>query len=398
MQKLIRNEIFVLFVLCLVSSSFLIYAITNLSISYYEAEIFYHDRGLTGIIARLSCEIFGQNDFALRLPFLGIYLANVILMYKISKFFLKRRFDRVIATMLFMSLPAVLTSAILVNIAGIIIFITLLAIYFWNRGDKMLFYATLLVAFLIDKNFIFLYATLLMYAYFRRNLPLALFCAALLVLDIYIFDYEIYGKPRGYFPDTVGVFAGAFSPLVFLFFIYMSYRTLIKEPHKNMLYFISVGTFFIALVLSFRQRLHLEDFLPYCVISAPLIIRSFLNSYRIRLPQFRKFHKFSAILTISVLVLVSITIIFNQYLYSSVFANAPHKHFAYKYDIAKDLSTKLKNRNIKAINSEPKTALRLKFYGIENSGEMFLKENCDKMPIKIQIFKGEILASSWCIF
>ena len=66
MQKLIRNEIFVLFVLCLVSSSFLIYAITNLSISYYEAEIFYHDRGLTGIIARLSCEIFGQNDFALR--------------------------------------------------------------------------------------------------------------------------------------------------------------------------------------------------------------------------------------------------------------------------------------------------------------------------------------------
>ena len=122
MKKLYQNEIFIISIMCLFQGIFLLYAISNLSISYYEAEIFYEKKSLVSLIANLSCEIFGRNDYALRVPFILIHFANAAMIYKISKFILKRRFDRVVATALFMALPASMSSAILLNPAGIIVF------------------------------------------------------------------------------------------------------------------------------------------------------------------------------------------------------------------------------------------------------------------------------------
>ena len=76
MKKLYQNEIFVIFTMCLFQGIFLLYAISNLSISYYEAEIFYDKKSLVSLIANLSCEIFGRNDYALRVSFILIHFAN----------------------------------------------------------------------------------------------------------------------------------------------------------------------------------------------------------------------------------------------------------------------------------------------------------------------------------
>lgn len=393
-----RHENLLITLISVIFGSFLIYAISNLSISSYEARIFYSQGDISGVIARLSCVAFGQNDYALRMPFLFVYLINSILIYKISKFYLKRRFDRVISMLLFMMLPASLSSAILVNTAGIFILISLLCVFFWHTNRRVWLYLLLILIFFVDKNSIFLYATLLAYAYYARNLTLAVICTALFIGDIWYFDYEIYGKPRGYFLNTFVVFAGAFSPFILAFFIYSSYRILLKDREKPILFFISSGAMFLAFVLSFRQRLHLENFLPLMIICAPLIVKSFFNSYRIRLPRFRRLHKISAFLALSTLFLFTITTFFNQNLYTNIFKNSPQKHFAYKYDVAKDLSIWLKTHNINAVNTDENLALRLKFYGIENSERPFLKQDCNYFKNEIEIYKSNVKIAQFCTF
>jgi hypothetical protein len=47
----------------------------------------------------------------------------------------------------------------------------------------------------------------------------------------------------------------------------------------------------------------LNTFAPYVVIAIPLMLKTFLHSYRIRLKQFRKVHNIIAILIIGMLAL-----------------------------------------------------------------------------------------------
>ena len=93
-NQIYKSENFLFAFIFIINAILLLYAISNLSISYYEAKIFYNDTNLVNFIINLSCKIFGQNDYALRLPFLVISLANSILLYKLSKRLLKRKIDR----------------------------------------------------------------------------------------------------------------------------------------------------------------------------------------------------------------------------------------------------------------------------------------------------------------
>jgi len=56
-----------------------------LSISYKEALNLYENSSLLSFITRASIYIFGQNDIALRLPFIVLYILSVILMHKITR-------------------------------------------------------------------------------------------------------------------------------------------------------------------------------------------------------------------------------------------------------------------------------------------------------------------------
>jgi len=397
MRNLAQNEKLVLAFLCLFSGIFLLYAISNLSISYYEAEILYNEISLTALIARISCGIFGQNDLALRIPFLLFYFANSILIYAVGKFMLKRRFDRVLATMLFMALPGTLVSAIVVNFAGIAMTISLALIYLYESKRMKFFYILLILSAFADKSVIFLHFSILIFSIYTKERNLGLISLVLVVFEIFLYDYGISGKPKGYFLDTFGIFASVFSPFVFLFFIYMIYRIWIKEE-KNLMWFISVCSLIFAFCLSFRQRLQLDMFLPYCVISVPLIVKVFLNSYRVRLPQFRKKHKFFTILAVVFLALSSILIIFNQFLYSNYFKSEPDNHFVYKYDVVEDLARELKSRGISAVQADRKTEIRLKFYGISDNGQFYLSEDCQNASQKIEIYKAKTRIATYCIY
>jgi hypothetical protein len=117
-----------------------------------------------------------------------------------------------------------------------------------------------------------------------------------------------------------------------------------------------------------------EEFASYTIISAPLIVGTFMNSFRVRLPQHRKLHKFFAFLVILFLALNSLAVFANHYLYA--FFDKPKSHFAYKYHIAKDLAEILRERGIYEIQTDDQNlAMRLKFYGIEQGGIAILKQS-----------------------
>ena len=358
-----RHIAFSVFLICLIDFVFLLYAANSLSISYNEAEIFFQKHSLLGYILKLSAHFFGQNDLAVRGVMIFFHIASVVLMYKVSKFYIKLEFDRIIAVLLFVLLPGTLASALIINNAGICITLALLCIYLFHIKKKILFSLFFCLAFFIDGDFLIFYAGFFIFALYKRKPPLAWLSAILFLLTLYFFGFETNGRPSGHFIDTFGIFAAVFSPFVFIFFVYTIYRIWVKEK-KDLLWFIAICSFCFCMIVSVRQRLELEQFLPFCVIATPLMVRVFFNSYRVRLPKFRKGHKICTSLVMLFLIFNWSAIIFNQVFY--LFLSDPTKHLTYKFDVAKELADKLKEAGVQDIaTDDTRLALRLKFYGIK---------------------------------
>ena len=358
-----RHIAFSVFLICLIDFVFLLYAANSLSISYNEAEIFFQKHSLLSYILKLSAHFFGQNDLAVRGVMIFFHIASVVLMYKVSKFYIKLEFDRIIAVLLFVLLPGTLASALIINNAGICITLALLCIYLFHIKKKILFSLFFCLAFFIDGDFLIFYAGFFIFTLYKRKPPLAWLSAILFLLTLYFFGFETNGRPSGHFIDTFGIFAAVFSPFVFIFFVYTIYRIWVKEK-KDLLWFIAICSFCFCMIVSVRQRLELEQFLPFCVIATPLMVRVFFNSYRVRLPKFRKGHKICTSLVMLFLIFNWSAIIFNQIFY--LFLNDPTKHLTYKFDVAKELADKLKEAGVQDITTEDtRLALRLKFYGIK---------------------------------
>lgn len=357
-----RERLFLLLIL-VISSVLLTYSTQSISISYDEANIFFNEHTLVHYIAVYSTQLLGQNDFALRLPFILFHLASIILLYKIGKLFLKKRVDRIISVAIYALLPGINGIALMVNSGIVVIFFSLLFTYLYLKEYKVASHIVLIIALFIDNSFGIFFTALFMYALFKRKTDLLILTLILLSASLYIYGFDIGGKPRGYFVDTLGVYAVIFSPLLFLYFVYAMYRILIKEE-KNLLWYISFFSLIVSLLLSMRQKLALEDFAPFVVLSIPLMVKVFFNSYRVRLPAFRKLHTFFFGLVLVSLVFNTMLIFLNKPLYAVM--EDPSKHFAIKYNIAKELAGVLKAKGVaKVMMKDDKMALRLKFYGIE---------------------------------
>ena len=354
---------FSVFLICLIDCIFLLYTANSLSISYSEAEIFFNKQNFLSHVLNLSVQIFGQTDIALRSVMIAFHVISVVLMYKVSKFYIKLEFDRLIAVLLFILLPGTIASALIVNNAGLCVMLALLCIYFFHIKNKILFVTFFCLSFFIDGDFLIFYVGFFIFALYKRKPPLAWLSAILFLLTLYFFGFDTNGRPSGHFIDTFGIFAAVFSPFIFIFFVYTIYRIWVKEK-KDLLWFIAICSFCFCMIVSVRQRLELEQFLPFCVIATPLMVRIFFNSYRVRLPKFRKGYKICTTLVMLFLALNWSMIVFNQIFY--LFLDNPTKHFVYKFDVVKELAAKLKEAEIKDLYTDnKKLALRLKFYGID---------------------------------
>ena len=334
---------FSVFLICLIDCIFLLYTANSLSISYSEAEIFFNKQNFLSHVLNLSVQILGQTDITLRSVMIAFHVISVVLMYKVSKFYIKLEFDRLIAVLLFILLPGTIASALIVNNAGLCVMLALLCIYFFHVKNKILFVTFFCLSFFIDGDFLIFYAGFFIFSLYKRRPPLAWLSAILFLLTLYFFGFDTNGRPSGHFIDTFGIFAAVFSPFIFIFFVYTIYRIWVKEK-KDLLWFIAICSF--------------------CVIATPLMVRVFFNSYRVRLPKFRKGYKICTTLVMLFLAINWSMIVFNQIFY--LFLDNPTKHFVYKFDVVKELAAKLKEAEIKDLYTDnKKLALRLKFYGID---------------------------------
>ncbi|QOR01605.1 MULTISPECIES: phospholipid carrier-dependent glycosyltransferase [unclassified Campylobacter] len=361
----------------------LLYGVNTLSISYNEAQIYFYDHSFIAMIAKIGTVLFGQNDFGLRIPFIFLHSLSCVLLYILALKYTKTSFDALISVVLFILLPGTVASALLVNESSIVIFFTLLILVLFEYKKNLMFYFLLVLVLFIDGNFAILYLSFFFYAIYTKDKLLIACSLILFAVAMSFYGFDASGKPKGYFLDTLGIFAACFSPLIFLYFFYVVYRILL-QGHKPLLWFISATTFIFCLVFSIRQRLFLEDFLPFCVVCTPLLIRYLMSSYRSRMPQLRLKHKIFIECSLVFLLFFYVGIIFNQVFYYLL--KDPKKHFAYDYHIAKNLASSLKEQNITKISTQDKElALRLQFYGI-NEGKLELYS--DKNPSDLYVDLG----------
>ena len=212
----------------------------------------------------------------------------------------------------------------------------------------------------IDNSFAILYLALFFYSLENKDKKLIYISLVLFVVSMYIYGFSTDGKPKGFLIDTFGVYSTIFSPFLFFYFLYSIYRAGIKNE-RTLNWYISATALFISLLFSFRQRIYIEDFAPYVVISLPYMLKTFFHSYRVRLKEFRTKYNILAFLIVLMLSINVILTFVNKPLY--LILPNPNKHFVYQYHFIKELVEELSNRGVTNISTDNnELALRLKFY------------------------------------
>ncbi|MBU0720730.1 hypothetical protein KJ877_05265 [bacterium] len=366
------NTRYILFFILGIDAFILFLQTSELSISYTEASLYYGDFSFLQSVIKTSVYLLGQNDFSLRLPMILFHIASAVLLYALSKRYLKDERNRIWLVAIFILLPGVISSAMLVNSAGLVIFGLLLFAYLYEKISSKYIYALLLVYSFADGGFSYLFLGLMAFSAYKKKKSFFIINFILFCLSIYIYGLDPKGMPEGHFLDTLGIYSAIFTPIIFVYIFYVLYRRYLTKE-IDILWFISTTALLFSLVLSFRQRVEVEHFAPYLIISMPLIAQTFYASYRVRLSAFRT--KYKAIFAVSLVFLFfnSSVVFLNKYLY--IFLENPEKHFAYEMHIAKELATKLQDGGIHCLQQDSKMAKRLQFYNISKCNEYILNEN-----------------------
>lgn len=350
----------------------LIYQTSEISISYRESLILYGDFSPLQAIVKISIFIFGQNDFALRLPMILTHILSVILFFNISKWYIEKDRDRLWLVLIFILLPGVVSSAIILDTAGLIIFGLLLFIWLYLNEYKKAYYLLLTLFAFIDNSYVYLFLALSIYSIYIKNRVFFIFNMIIFFISLFLFGIDAHGSPTGHFLDALGLYAAIFSPIIFLYIIFVIYRKYLTKE-LDIIWFISSIVLLISLILSFRQSIKIEHFAPYLIVALPIVASSFISSYRVRLKQFRKGYKTMFVISLVLLLINTVAVLFNKELYKII--EHPKKHFVYKFHVAKELANELKNRSINCVNADTQMQTRLYFYGVTK---------CDKYKLTKQ--------------
>jgi hypothetical protein len=141
---------YIFFLILGIDALILLLETSELSISYREASMLYGDFSFLFFIEKLSISFFGQNDFALRFVMIIFHILSLLLFYKISKRYVRHDRDRLWLVLIFVLLPGVISSAMLVDSAGLIIFFLLLFVYLYEKISKPYIYLLLSFYIFID--------------------------------------------------------------------------------------------------------------------------------------------------------------------------------------------------------------------------------------------------------
>ncbi len=314
-------------------------------------------------ILRGSLRLFGHSDIALRLPMIAMNLASAVLLFLIAKPYAKSERERVWLVAVFLLLPGILSASLLVDSAALVTLGIFLYVYLRQRSGT---WADWLLPLYLwtDASFLLLFLGLGVYAWRQHSYRYSFFYMSLFGLSLWFYGFNTGGIPENRFLDMLGLFAAIMSPIVFVYLVYVLYRRLITR-NTDLLWTLSSTSLMVAMVLSFRQRVEVEQFAPYLMLALPLGMQTFYHSYRVRLRPFRKRYRLLFTLALATLVLNAAAVFFNKVPY--LFVQRPERYFAYRAHVVKELAQELRAQGVRCIDTDPdkKLQLRLRFYGIE---------------------------------
>jgi len=361
----------ILFLILGIDALVLFFETSHISISSSGASLLYGDFSFLQLLVKTSLNIFGHNDFGLRFIFITMHILSAFLIYLISKRYLKSERNRIWLVLTFVLLPGVVSSAIMVNHAGFIIFGLLLYLYLEEKLPPTLMNILLFFYALVDVGFVYLFLGLALYNLFHKKKADFIYNIGLFFLSSYLYGFDIYGFPRGHFLDTIGVYSAIFNPIIFIYIFYVLYRRYLADK-RDKLWYISSTALLFSLLISFRQRVDIEHFAPYLIIALPLAAQTFASSYRVRLKEHRNGYKAIFVVSFVLLILNTLLVFFNKEIY--LVLDNPKKNFAYNMHIAKELAQELKDKGYSCVSTDKKMQMRLRFYEIGKCKENRLQE------------------------
>jgi hypothetical protein len=360
----------ILFLILGIDALTLLYETSHISISSSGASLLYGNFSFLQLLVKSSLALFGHNDFALRFVFITMHILSALLIYVISAKYVSSKRNQIWLVLIFVLLPGVVSSAIMVNHAGFIIFGLLLYLYLEERSSKLFMNMLLFVYALLDVGFVYLFLGLAFYYLFNKEKREFSYNIGLYFLSSYLYGFDIYGFPRGHFLDTIGVYSAIFTPVIFIYLFYVLYRGYLSDK-KDKLWYIASTALIFSLLLSFRQRVDIEHFAPYLIVALPLAAQTFASSYRVRLKEHRKGYRAIFILAFLFLILNTLLVFFNKELY--LVLDNPKKNFAYNMHVAKELAQELKSKGISCVTTDNKMQKRLRFYSIGKCADRSLQ-------------------------
>jgi len=283
--------------------------------SQTEANILYSSNGTIETLLAQELYTFFHTPWSMRLPFFLFSLFSLYLYIKIvENYFKKDSFYYNLAFILYLLVPGITLSFVLVNYATIPIFLTLLIVYANLKENKTLIISALMLLLFTHSAQFVVSLSIALYGYNKKKWWLVVVGILFTLLASILSTYDIDGIPKGHLLQLIGIYAAIFSPILFLIVVYSIYRTGIKGK-RDLLWYIVTTAFTVSLLLSIRQAIKITDFAPFMVIAIPLVVGTFKESLAIRLPEFRRFYYFVCKIVIGVLLLETSMIFLHYPLY-----------------------------------------------------------------------------------
>ena len=335
MSKKLKPLFFLFITLYFIGLAILIYT-TPLSPS--EAKLFFKESFSPTI--KISKWLYNHYHtiFSLRVFIYLLSLINAYLYWQVLRDYFKKEQDRVFAFSIYLLLPGVIASAVILNEALYAFMMVLIFLLAYKRG---LFYlealAMVLLLFSPTATFAF-YGAIALYGYRRDEKRLLILGSILFIASLIFGAYKIGGHPNGHFLELLGVYMALFSPLFFIYYLYSLYR-ISWEGERNIYWYISWVAMVFSIALSIRQQVLITDFSSYLLAGAMLPIALYLRTLRVRLRRFQTSYRLMGSVVVAGLIFSSLMLFFHRPIYRLL--NSPSKFFVaplyYPYDLANRL-------------------------------------------------------------
>ncbi|MEO1941931.1 MAG: hypothetical protein ABGW77_03460 [Campylobacterales bacterium] len=211
---------------------------------------------------------------------------SALLLSQILPHYIRTPREQFYTLLLYLLLPGTVLSTLLLTRAALLLLETTLLLYLFHRGQPLPI-LLLPVVTLLDPANISLGIGAIIYGLWHRNWKWIGVGLAGMAEVFLLLGYRIGGVPKGHFLHFLLVYSSIYSPLLFLYFLYALYKENLPG-YRSLIGSIASGAFLLSLLLSFRQKIKIEEFAPFTLPFLIPIARHFLNSYRVRLKPFRR--------------------------------------------------------------------------------------------------------------